>query len=113
LLRAWRMQSAHPGDRGVASIRRNQGSRLERFLARRDFPVIRARIRRRKRCDSRRFKNRGPVFPRAFEEDLIEEAAFDRDLGIVAPGKWDTHGSSSNANELDATQPAVRRPPNA
>jgi hypothetical protein len=43
---------------------------------------------------------------------LVEEASLDRDLSIVAGGKFDLHVSPTDPDELDTFQLSVRRTPN-
>jgi hypothetical protein len=43
---------------------------------------------------------------------LIEDAAFNRDLSIAARGKLEADASPRDSDELDATQPSVRRSSN-
>ena len=113
LFRAARAQSAETRDGRVPAIGGYEGPGAKGLLAGRDLPMIRARIRRRKRGDCYRFRNRRTEFAGAVEEQLVEQASLHCDFSIVAHGKLDRHASSADSDELDTIQLSVRQTPNA
>jgi hypothetical protein len=113
LSRASRAQPTETRHGRVPAIGGDERSGAKRLLAGGDLPMVRARIGRRKRGGRYRFKDRGAEFPRAVEEQLVEEASLDRDLGIVTHGKLDRDASSADSDELDTIQFSMRQTSNA